>query len=724
MMTTLLGEGGIGSQDVVTNDAKEVQNSAMGFLDAFHTPESSSAGIALTLAKDTKKVGKQLKTKVINVASNREAWLSPEEIQHTFLAFPSEMERKGNRWVSPDLEVWGIIGEKVTSERPHNVKYMLASPAGMFDYASLSTPFMHSNQGNRLLTSAKMSTQAVPITGKEKPWVDIDVDGDRYSDLIGRESAVTSPYDGIVDNIKDNVITIKDGKGKNRRISISKNTPLNEKSFVDHTIRVKKGDRVRKGQLLADSNFTIDGQYSPGVNLTTAYVPWKGLNYNDACVITQSAAEKMRSEHIHKITLPLKSDNVLDLKYYMATSPYSLDPKQVSRYDKDGVIRPGNEVAHGDMLVAALKKHTPKATDVLIQKMKKSALPKYDDDSIDWKKLSKGVVTDVHKSPREVTVYIKTSEPFRVGDKVTGRHGNKMIVADIIPDELAPTTASGEKVDMLIDPLSVPSRINTGQLLETAAGKIAKKTGTPFIVRNFDGAHDYRSEILDNMNKLGIPETEDIYDPATKKYLPKVFVGNQYIYKLKHQVEAKQSKRGLDDSYTIDETPTSGKGQGGMTIDNLTGNVLLAHGARDFMRDAMNIKNNRNSDYWNAIMRGELPQPPKGSREWDKFTAYLTGMGVNVRRNDTKLKLTPLTDADILSLSKGEIKDPSKMFTAKGMDIIPDKKGLFGEAADSTSGRHYTHIHLADRIANPTYKDAIKTVLHITDKEYDELLEK
>lgn len=724
MMTTLMGEGGIGNIEAVTHGAKLVQNSSMGFLDAQHTPESQSAGSVLTLSKDTKKVGDKLKTKVINVVTGRTTWLDPVELQTTFLAFPNEMERKGKSWVSPDNEVWGVLGEKITSQRPHTVRYMLASPSGMFDIASLSTPFMHSNQGNRLLTSAKMSTQAVSLPDRESPLVDINVDGENYTDMIGRESAILSPCAGTVDSVVGNVITIKDNKGKKHKISTFRNTPLNEKSFADHTIIVKPGDKVSKNQLLADSNFTVGGKYSPGVNLNTAYVPWKGLNYNDACVITQSAADKMRSEHIQKITLPLRNDNVMDLKHYMATSPYGIDPKSVSKYDKDGVIKPGTEIGYGDLLVAALKKHEPRPSDVLIQKMKKSSLPKFDDDSVNWKNLSKGLVTDVHKSPKEVTIYVKTSDPFRIGDKLTGRHGNKMIVADIIPDELAPVTASGEKVDLLIDPLSVPSRINVGQLLETAAGKVAKKQGSPFIVNNFDPKRDYRTEILSDMKRLGIPETEDIFDPSTNKTLPNVFTGTQYIYKLKHQVEAKQSSRGLGESYTIDESPTSGGGQGGMTIDNLTGNVLLAHGARDFMGDAMNIKNNRNAEYWNAIMRGELPQPPKGSREWDKFMAYLTGMGINVKRNDTKLKLTPLTDKDILSLSRGTIKDPSRMFTSKGVGIAPDKNGLFGTVADSTSGRHYTHIQLADRIVNPTYKDAIKTVLHITDKEYDNMLEK
>ena len=723
MTTTLLGEGGIGSHDLVTDDAKEVQNSSMGFLDSLHTPESMSGGITLTLAKDTKKDKDGLKTRVINVITGKEEWLSSRDLQSTFLAYPEEMVQRNGKWVSPDNEVWGVVGDKITSVKPHAVKYMLASAAGMFDIASLSTPFMHSNQGNRLLTSAKMATQAVPIIGREKPLVDIDVDGDLYSDMIGNEASIHSPVSGEVLSVSDREITLKTPGGKTK-VSLYKNTPLNEKSFLDSTVRVKPGDRVKKGQLLADSNYTIDGKYAPGANLTAAYVPWKGLNYNDACVITQSAAEKLSSEHIHKITMPLKPDSVLNIKKFLATSPYGVNPDNLDKYDPDGVVRPGTEVSPGDTLIAALKKHEPRNTDVLIQRMKKSALPKFDNDAMDWKKLSKGTVTDVHKSPTEITVYVKTREPFRVGDKVTGRHGNKMIVSDIIPDDKAPTTESGDKVDIIIDPLSLPSRINPGQILETAAGKLAAKTGSPFIVRNFDRNHNYQQEILDAMDKSGIPEKEDIYDPETGMTLPKVFTGKQYIYKLKHQAEFKQSRRGLDDGYTIDETPTSGHGQGGMTIDNLTGNVLLAHNARDFLREAMTIKNNRNADYWGQIIRGELPQPPKNVREWDKFNAYLQGMGINPVQNRNKIKLTPMTDADVMGLSAGAIKAPSKMFVGRGVDILPDKDGLFGEAAGSIHGKHFNHIDLAETIANPTYKDAIKAVLNVTDKEYDELLEK
>lgn len=723
MLTTLLGEGGIGSQDVVTDDAKEVQNSSVGFLDMLHTPTSAAGGITLALAKDTKKQGNQLKTKVINTFNGKEEWLSPQDLQDTFLAYPEELVNKGGRWVSPDNEVWGVIGDRITSVKPHSVKYMLASPAGMFDIASLSTPFLHSNQGNRLLTSAKMATQAVPVIGKEKPLVDIDVDGALYTDMLGSEASIRSPYSGTIDTVDERHITINTPGGK-ERVSLYHNTPLNEKSFLDSQVRVKPGDKVKKGDLLADSNYTVDGKYAPGANLTTAYVPWKGLNYNDACVITQSAADKLGSEHIHKITMPLKPDNVLDIKRYMATSPYGVTPDNIGKYDNDGVIKPGTEVAPGDTLIAALKKHSPRNTDILIQRMKKSALPKYDDDAMDWRKLSKGVVTDVHKSPSEITVYVKSRDAFRIGDKVTGRHGNKMIVADIIPDDMAPVTESGDKVDILIDPLSVPSRINIGQLLETAAGKVAAKTGSTFVVKNFDRNHNYRDEILDMMSKSGIPEKEDIYDPSTGKTIPKVFTGTQYIYKLKHQAEAKQSKRGIDDGYTIDETPTSGHGQGGMTIDNLTGNVLLSHNARDFLRESMTIKNNRNADYWNQIINGGIPQAPQTVREWDKFTAYLKGMGINPVANKNKIRLTPLTDADVLTLSQGAIKSPSKMFTGRGEEIVPDKDGLFGTAANSIHGNHFNHINLAETIANPTYREAIKAVLNVSDKEYDELLEK
>lgn len=723
LTTTLLGEGGIGSQDLVTDDAKQVQNSSTGFLDPTHTPESSSGGITLTLAKDTKMDKGKLRTKVIDVVTGKEEWLSPQDLQGTFLAYPEEMVKKGNRWVSPDNEVWGVIGDSITSSKPHNVRYMLASAGGMFDVASLSTPFMHSNQGNRLLTSAKMATQAVPVIGREKPLVDVDVDGELYSDMIGNTASIHSPVDGEVLSVGDREIIIQSPKGK-QRVSLFHNTPLNEKNFLDSMPRVKPGDKVKAGSLLADSNYTVDGKYAPGVNLTAAYVPWKGQNYNDACVITESAADKLTSEHLHKITMPLKPDSVLDIKKFMAASPYGVNPDSVGKYDPDGVIRPGTEVSPGDTLIAALKKHSPRETDIIIQRMKKSALPKFDSDAIDWKKLSKGIVTDVHKGPNDITVYVKTREPFRVGDKVTGRHGNKMIVSDIIPDDKAPQTASGERIDILIDPLSVPSRINTGQLLETAAGKIAAKSGSPFVVRNFDRDRNYQRELLDTMQKGGIPEKEDIYDPETGKTIPQVFTGKQYVYKLKHQAEFKQSRRGLNDGYTIDDTPTSGHGQGGMTIDNLTGNVLLAHGARDFLREAMTIKNNRNADYWSQIIRGELPQPPKNVREWDKFNAYLKGMGINPVQNKNKIKLTPLTDANVLELSQGEIPAPSKMFVGRGEEILPEKDGLFGDKANSIHGTHFNHINLAETIANPTYKDAIKAVLNLTDKEYDDLLEK
>lgn len=719
-LTTLLGEGGVGSKDVVTRVAKNLQNSHMGFIDPVKTPESFAAGITLNISKDTRKRGNELETKVIDIRTGKTTWLPISRTVSQPLAFPGEFIKKGNDWVPINRMVEAVFRDRTKSVNASSVRYMIHDPSGLFSYTTNMIPFIQSNQGNRLLTGSKMLGQATILKNPEKPFVETVVDGKPILDTIGNEFSIKAREDGVVIKITDDAIILNTNKGKITH-SIPNDIPLNEKSFIDANVIVKVGDRVKKGQLLSDTNFTKDGKYVSGVNFVTAYVPWQGLNHEDSAVITNSAAEKLASDHIYKITLPLKHNTVLGLDKYRAQNPYSISKVDSNNYDEHGIVKPGTVVKSNDTLIAALEENVVTGADSLISKLKKSSIEPFKDASVEWKKSSQGKVIDVIRGKKNIKVYVKTTEPLKLADKIVGRHGNKATVSAIIPDELAPVTQSGEKVDLLLDPLSVPSRINTGQLLETGAGKIAKKMGKPYIVNNFDNT-DHRKTILGLMKDLNIPEKEDIFDPSTGKTLPKVFVGNQYISKLKYQVEHKMSKRGITGPYTNNNLPSSGKGAGGMSVDNLTGNVLLAHNARNILREDFNIKNNPNADYWRAIQHGELPPAPTSSFEWKKFENLLRGQGINTKKKGSTIKLAPLTDKDILSMSKGLIPSPIKTYKGKGASLTPDKNGIFGESTGGFSGDSFSHIKLNKVIPNPAYKEAIKSVLHLTDKEYEELL--
>lgn len=718
LTTTLLGEGGISSPDLVTMDAKALQPSHTGFLDPAHTPESQSSGITLFLANDTKKEGKKLKTKVINLQTGAYEWLDAETFHHTPVAYPGEYFVSNGRWVPEDNEVVCIYEGHNAVKHPTSVKYAIATPSGLFDLSSNTIPFMQSNQANRLLTSSKMATQASPLAKPELPLVEVFDQGKSVIADIGNKYSVVARAPGTVKEVNNDHIIVSSPSG-DIRYAMPLNMPLNSGSFLDSIVKVSPGDKVKKGTVLADTNTTRDGKLATGINMNVAYMPYKGLNYEDAVVITENAAQRLASEHLHRIHIPKES--VLDLEKYRAYSPYDIKEDEKDKYDPRGIIAPGTQLSPNDIVAASLQKRTLSLADSLIQRLKKSAVAPFKPNPIIWDRSIPGTVTDVVDVKNGIDVYVKTTEPVLPGDKLVGRHGNKATVSAIIPDSDAPRTESGDPIDIIMDPLTVHPRINMGQMLETAAGKLAKKTGVPYAVENFSGK-DYRNDIIDRLKFHGIKEKDNLYDPTLGKTIPDVFNGVQYIHKLKHQVENKISSRGIDEPYNINQQPTQGKGTGGQSIDNLTMNVLLAHNARNFLKDSFSIKNNPNRDYWRAIQNGEIPPAPKVPYEYGKFEAMLKGMGVNTEHIGTSVKLSPFTDTQVRALSAGEITEPYKTFRLKGDDISPDKHGLFGDEVGGTSGNTFNHINLPTRIVAPAYKDAIKAVLGITDAEYDKML--
>ncbi len=273
----------------------------------------------------------------------------------------------------------------------------------------------------------------------------------------------------------------------------------------------------------------------------------------------------------------------------------------------------------------------------------------------------------------------------------------------------------------MIDPHSVVSRMNPGQILENAAGKLADKTRSTYVVENFS-SKDYLADIQKKMKDAGISEKEDVFDPVTGKVIPQIAVGKSYITKLTQQVEKKLSKRGLSGSYTQDNQPASGGGSGGQAVGKLAMNAFLGYNARDLLEEIYSIKNNRNDGFWRAVQNNEIPPMPESSFEYGKLISLMKQMGINVKDNGTSLKLSALTDKDIKELSSGSLPHPMRTFTGKGSKLEARKGGLFGEEAGGFRGNSFTHINLTDRIVSPAYEETVRTLLGITKKEFEEML--
>ena len=313
-------------------------------------------------------------------------------------------------------------------------------------------------------------------------------------------------------------------------------------------------------------------------------------------------------------------------------------------------------------------------TDHTLRKLNKAIFNNYVKKVIEWDEDEAGQVIDVVTTSRNVDIYLKSTHPFKEGDKIAGRYGNKNIVTKIIRDSEAPHRSDGTPVDIMINPHGVPGRMNIGQILETAAGKIAKKTGKPYYVENFSST-DASNEVAEKMKKLKIPINERLTDGHSGKVFDNpIFVGNQYFLKLRHTVKKKQAAHSIG-SYDVNEQPT---GKGAQKVDPMLTYALLAHGAKKNLYEMSALKGRQNDEYWRRLQLGQPPSRPTQNFVFDKMTTYLKGAGVNVEKNGNRLRLLPLTDKEVLKMSSGELKDAGQML--KGKDLSAKAGGLFDPA--------------------------------------------
>lgn len=313
----------------------------------------------------------------------------------------------------------------------------------------------------------------------------------------------------------------------------------------------------------------------------TAYTPWRGLNFEDSIVISQSAAEKLRSDHLLKKSISTSYADLPGKNKFLAYHATSLTPNQVNKLGKDGIVEVGQEVQKGDTLIAAMKESAPTTEAQMLSKLKKSLVKPYDDRSVTWSEDTPGKVVGVYKHGKSVQVHVTTSQAMEEGDKLAGRHGNKGVVGRVLSDTEMPVDESGKPVDVLLNPIGIAGRMNVGQVLETAAGKIAQKTGKPYKVTNF-AQEDARSQVQEELKKHGLHDKETITDSVTGKQIPNVLVGPQYFLKLQHQVDKKLSARSRG-GYDRNLVPKGGGPQGAQALGALGIYAMLAHGAKCFV---------------------------------------------------------------------------------------------------------------------------------------------
>ncbi len=349
--------------------------------------------------------------------------------------------------------------------------------------------------------------------------------------------------------------------------------------------------------------------------------------------------------------------------------------------------------------------------------MHKSIFTPYIKKVVEWDEEEPGEVIEVRSNGRNIDIYIKAVHPFKEGDKLSGRYGNKNIVTKIIPDSDAPHRPNGSPVDIIVNPHGIPGRMNIGQMLETAAGKLALHTGKPYFIENFSDGNASK-KVMKELKDAGLDANEVLTNGKLgEKFGKPIFVGNQYFMKLRHIVKKKQASHSIG-QYDINEQPT---GKGAQKADPMLTYSMLSHGAKKNLYEMSAIKGRQNDEYWRRLQMGLPPGKPAANYSFNKMIEYLKAAGVNTEKNGNIFRATPLTDSDVLKMSAGELSDPGAMLIGK--NLMSRKGGLFDDAlTGGASGKKWTHIELVNQIPSPMYEQAIMKLLGITQVKYTDIL--
>lgn len=765
LKTTITGTGGIGSANAITDDAKMIDNSHFGFVDPIHTPEGAKSGISTHLTLGVSKRGHEPTIRVYDTKSKEFVQVTPLELKDSNFAFADQyvMEKgKEPKPKGPQVTVMPKGGDDPTLVSSKDVDYIMPSAKQMFSMTANMVPFLPSDQANRAGMATRHMEQAIALKNREQPLVQTasgakNPNTNTWEKIMGRLNSHRSKVSGTVSSVSEDKITIKGEDGKKHEVQLYNNYPLNDKkAFMHSTPLVKKGDKISKGQTVADTNFTKDGVLSIGTNLMIAYLPFKGLVFEDGIVISESASKKLTSEHMHTNRAYIDKNMGVGLKRFRANFPGSISQENADKLDEDGVIQKGQKVTPGDTLVATMQKTDPSKEQLLLKGIHKSLARPFKNKSLTWDKPYGGVVSEVVRNGREIMVYVRTEEPADIGDKLTGRHGNKGVITAVVPDEEMPRTKDGVPVQIIVNPSGVPGRINLGQVLETSLAKVAKEKGETLAVDNFQADDQkkiikvaghyktiktkegpkqiyikpyerelgYQEMVKRTLKEAGVSETDELIDPQTGKSYGQVLTGQQYILKLRHQVDKKLTARSHGYGHDYDATliPKGGGKASAQRFGELGLYAMLSHGATANIRDALTYKSDKTQDeVWTAIQSGSLLPSPKPSFAYEKFLSYLKALGLNVEKEGNGLILTPLTDKQITSISAGALTDGSRVI--RGKDLKPEKGGLFDEEiTGGPGGKNWSHIALSGGMPNPIFEKGIISLLGITLKQYDSVI--
>ena len=600
-----LGPGGL-SRERAGMDVRDINPSHYGRICPIESPEGQNIGLITSLAgyakiNDYGFIMTPYHKVIDGVVTDTIEYLTADEEKDYYISQATVAMDDNNRIIEDEVVV-RLNGDNVMAKR-EEVNYVDVSPAQIVAVTTSCIPFLNYDDGHRTLMGANMQRQAVPLLTTESPIVGTGVEATaaKYSG-----STVVCKADGVVDYADAKKIIVKTAKAKDTYY-LADFERSNAATCINHKPLVKKGDQVKMGQIIADGPSTQNGELAIGKNMLVAFMTYNGYNYEDAVILN----ERLVKDDVY---------TSLHLEHYdIECRDTKLGPEEITRdipnvgeearknLNSEGIVRIGTEVKEGDILVG---KVTPKGVQELTSEEKLlhaifgEKTREVRDTSLRVDHGAGGIVHDVKVYTKEnsdelpagvfkiIRVYIIQKRKIQVGDKMSGRHGNKGVISLVLPEEDMPYLPDGRPVDIMLNPLGVPSRMNVGQILELHLGMAGKKLGVKYATPVFDGAN--LDDIHEEMNEANMPEDGKvtlINGRTGEPFDNKINVGVMYMVKLHHMVDDKLHARSTGPYSLVTQQPLGGKAQfGGQRFGEMEVWALYAYGAAHVLQEILTVK--------------------------------------------------------------------------------------------------------------------------------------
>lgn len=627
-----LGPGGL-SRERAGFEVRDVHHSHYGRMCPIETPEGPNIGLIGSLSTYARineygfiESPYRLVDQETGIVTEEIEYITADIEEKSVVVPANEELDKNNRFVNKVVVARrrADIKEYASSE----VEYMEISAQQMVSVATAMIPFLENDDANRALMGSNMQRQAVPLVKAKAPIIGTGMEHKAAEDSGAVQIAES---DGVVTKVTADEIVIKrnDNSG-NERHKLLKFKRSNQGTCINQRPLVNKGDHVKTGEIIADGPSTENGEIALGTNLLIAFMTWEGYNYEDAMLLSEELVEKdvLSSIHIEKYESEAR-DTKLGPEEITRELP-NVSEEALKDLDERGIIRIGAEVSSGDILVG---KVTPKGEteltpeERLLRAIFGEKAREVRDTSLKVPHGENGIIVDVKVFTRAngdelspgvnelVRVYIAKKRKINVGDKMAGRHGNKGVISRILPKEDMPFLEDGTPVQIVLNPLGVPSRMNIGQVLEIHLALAAKKFNWKIATPVFDGAKE--NQIMDLLEEAGYPRNGKLAlrDGRTGEFFDNpVTVGYMYMLKLHHLVDDKLHARSTGPYSLVTQQPLGGKAQmGGQRFGEMEVWALEAYGAAHTLQEILTVKSDDivgRVKAYEAIVKGEsIPEP-------------------------------------------------------------------------------------------------------------------